>query len=405
MLLSGAEVSLNGTGTVQGGTAGNGNTGGAGAYIAGGASLAGDGTVLGGSVLANANGFGGNGGAGVYLAGTLDNAGRITGGTGGYGSGFAAAGGNYVGLSGTKWLFESSSLGNDTVISSAGLATIKTEGNGTYPGGQSSVPSNVVELDGAQALVNSFGTNDLIEDCAGLATINASNDANIEMDGGAATVYAHSEGSVRACFTGQGGGRLDFINNSTVAATVSGNVPGGSGGSVTAFGGVGGGVYVGGSGGNNSLIGGDGKVNLVAGNGNNNVLEAAGFSTSYAGQNILVAGSGTATLTADSTAGYNEFYGGTGSVVITSFGKGAQTYYVGAKGSETITGSRAAVATNEYILDQDSTGAGVDAITNFKLGTDHIDINLNGSLSGVTINAIATLTSSVNNPNGGSSIT
>jgi hypothetical protein len=324
---------------------------------------------------------------------------------GGSGTVSAAGGGDYVALSGTKWVFNGNVPGNDTVISSAGLATIGVGGNGTYPGGQSQVPSNVVELAGAQAVVNSFGTNDLIEDFAGLATINALNTASIEMDGGAATVHVHGVGSVKAFFTGQGGGRLDFINNSTVAATVSGNVPGGTGGSVTAFGGYGGGVYVGGAGGNNSLIGGAAAVTLVAGNGNNNILEAAGFGNSYAAQNEFVAGSGTSTLTADSTTGYNEFIGETGNLVMTSFGKGNQTYYVGAQGLETITGSRAAGATNEYIFDQDRTGSGMDSITNFRLGTDHIDINFNGTLSGVTIKAIDAVAPSASDTAGGSLVT
>jgi hypothetical protein len=195
---------------------------------------------------------------------------------------------------------------------------------------------------------------------------------------------------VIAYFDSTGGGKLDFINNSTVSATVSGNIPGGSGGSLTVFGGVGGGVYIGGSGGNNSLVGGSGAVTLI-GAGNNNHLSVSGYSSSYAGQNVLRAGGGGAVMVAESPSGYNEFYGG-GTDTITSYGHGAQTYYVGTTGTERYTGSTVSGATNEYIFDQDTSGSGNDIITNFRLGTDHIDVNLNGTLSGVTIRSIEALT-------------
>jgi hypothetical protein len=236
-------------------------------------------------------------------------------------------------------------------------------------------------------VVNSFGTNDLIESFAGHDTIRADGSANVLVDGGHVTVDANGGGPVIAFFSGSAGGALDFINNSTVSATVSGNVPGGSGGSVTAFGGVGGGVFIGASGGNNSLVGGSGAVTLVAA-GNNNHLKAAGYSSSYSGQNVLEAGysSNGDVMIAESTSGYNQFHGGSsGADTMESFGQGAQTFYVGAGGPESIVGSTVSGASNEYIFDQDSTGNGQDIITNFRLGTDHIDINYNGTLSGVTI--------------------
>jgi hypothetical protein len=312
------------------------------------------------------------------------------------GSGTVTAGGqnDFVFLSGGIWCVKGAAVGGDSVNSNAGSVTIGTSGSGTATGSATNrtdtTPSNVVGLAGTSAVVNSSGSNDLIESYSGSDTINVSNSANVLVNGGAVTVHATGSGPVVAFFNSIGGGTLDFINNSTVAATVSGNIPGGGGGSATAFGGVGGGVYVGGSAGNNSLVGGSGAVTLIGG-GTNNYLEAAGFSSSYAGQNVLEAGSGGGVLVADSTSGYNEFYTGTGTSTVTSFGKGAQTYYVGASGSAQITGSTVAGSTNEYIFDQDSTGSGSDVITNFRLGTDHIDINLNGNLSGVTIKAIDTL--------------
>jgi hypothetical protein len=309
---------------------------------------------------------------------------------GGSGTVSAAGANDLVILSGTKWLYKESLAGGDTIDSSAGETTISTYGQG-HATTNSTVPSNAVYLSGAAATVNSLGTNDLIESYAGKDLVNMYNTGDVLVDGGAVTIGADGSGSVKAFFDGNSGGTLDFINNSTVAASVTGNVPNGHGGSVTAYGGTGGGVFVGGAGGNNSLVGGTGTVDLI-GAGSNNFLLAKAYGSSYSTQNILNAGTGGATLEAASTTSYNEFFGGTGTDLISSAGAGAQTYYIGASGVETITGSQASGATNEYIFNQDTTGAGTDLITDFRLGKDHIDINLNGTLSGVTFKAIAAAT-------------
>jgi hypothetical protein len=309
---------------------------------------------------------------------------------GGSGSITASGPGDALFLSGSKWLFNGSSLGAESIYSTAGNATINTRGTGSATAdaeGFPTTPSNFVELAGTNAVVNSFGTNDLIESFAGHDTIHADGSANVLVDGGHVTVNVNGYGPVRAAFSGTAGGTLDFINNSSVSATVSGNVPGGYGGSVTAFGGAAGGYYAGASGGNNSLVGGAGAVTLV-GAGNNNHLKAAGYAASYEGQNVLIAGIGSNgdVMIAESTSGYNEFHGGSsGADTMESFGQGAQTFFVGAGGTESIVGSTVSGAANEYIFDQDSTGNGQDIITNFRVGTDDIDINLNDSLSGVTI--------------------
>jgi hypothetical protein len=317
--------------------------------------------------------------------------------------------GDFASLSGAHWLFQGAATGGETVYTAANNSTVFTNGQGqAVSNPQDTTPSNVVSLHGTSALVGSDGLKDLIEAYTGHSTINvgddatvkvfggsarvnASNIATVAMEGGAATVDATGSGPVIAYFDSTGGGKLDFINNSTVSATVSGNIPGGSGGSLTVFGGVGGGVYIGGSGGNNSLVGGSGAVTLI-GAGNNNHLSVSGYSSSYAGQNVLRAGGGGAVMVAESPSGYNEFYGGSGTDTITSYGHGAQTYYVGTTGTERYTGSTVSGATNEYIFDQDTSGSGNDIITNFRLGTDHIDVNLNGTLSGVTIRSIEALT-------------
>jgi len=125
--------------------------------------------------------------------------------------------------------------------------------------------------------------------------------------------------------------------------------------------------------------------------GTNNILSVTGSFGSYATQNVLEAGDGGATLVASSTTDYNQFYGGSGTDSIVSFGSGKQTYYVGSTGSEQFTGSTVSGANNEYIFNQSSSGNGADVITDFRVGQDHIDINANGSLSGVTIDAVKQL--------------
>jgi hypothetical protein len=305
----------------------------------------------------------------------------------------ASGPGDLVNASGTDWTVNGAAGGGDTINAASDNAIISTYGQGRASGnaiGADSTPSNVVGLAGTSATVSSNDTNGLIETYSGNDIISVNGSANVLINGGADTVYATASSTAVRAFFNLYGGTLDFINNSGAAATVSGAVPGASGGSTTAFGGAGGGVYIGGNAGNNSLVGGSGSVNLVAA-GTNNFLSVSGSSGSYATQNILDAGDGGATMIAGSTTGFNEFYGGTGTDLIISGGSGAQTFYVGASGSELITGSTVTGADNQYIFNQDGSGSGQDVITNFRQGIDQIDINGNGTLSGVSISGIASL--------------
>jgi hypothetical protein len=231
----------------------------------------------------------------------------------------------------------------------------------------------------------------LIETFAGNDIISVNGSANVLVNGGADTVFATAGSTaVRVAFN-RFGGTLDFINNSGVAASVSGAVPGASGGSCTAFGGNGGGVFIGGSAGNNSLIGGSGMANLVAA-GTNNFLSVQGAGASYATQNILNAGGGGATMIGGAASGYNEFYGGTGTDVISTAGSGVQTFYVGTQGSEQLTGSTVSGAVNQYFFNQNAAqGGGGSVITDFRLGIDHIYVNGNGNFSGVSIAGVQAL--------------
>jgi hypothetical protein len=307
---------------------------------------------------------------------------------GGSGTVVVGGAGDFVGVTGTNWSISGNASGSSTVDSSATAGTeVQVYGQGNAVNnaiGADTTPSNVVGLAG-NASVLSYGSNDLIETFSGNDVVTVYNSANVLVNGGADTVYAAAGSTAVRAFFNLSGGEMCFINNSTSAATVSGDVPGASGGNVTAFGGAGGGVFIGGSAGNNSLIGGTGKVTLV-GAGANNYLEAQGYATAGVGENVLSAGAGGAYMLATGTTGSNEFHGGTGTDTIVSYGSGAQIYYVGALGAEQITGSTTSGANNEYVFDQTPAQGGSDVITNFRLGTDHIDINLDASVNGaVTI--------------------
>jgi len=301
--------------------------------------------------------------------------------------------GDFTKVSGTNWTVTGAAAGADTINSSAASSYIATYGQGGATGnavGADTTPSNVVGLAGANATVSSNDSNGLIETFSGNDIVSVNGSANVLVNGGADTVYATAGSTaVRAAFNLYGG-TLDFINNSGITATVSGAVPGASGGSCTAFGGSGGGVYIGGYAGNNSLVGGSGSATLVAA-GTDNFVSVSGFSNSYATQNLLNAGAGGATLIAGASTGYNEFYGGEGTDIVSTAGSGMQSFYVGAVGSENITGSTASGATNQYFFNQDDTGGGQDVITNFRLGIDHIYINANSGLSGVEISGVSAL--------------
>jgi hypothetical protein len=301
--------------------------------------------------------------------------------------------GDFTNLTGSVWSVTGFSGGADSVNSMATNTYVTTSGPGLATGnaiGTDTTPSNVVGLAGNFATVSSSGRNDLIETFAGNDIVSVNGSANVLINGGADTVYATSTSTAVKAFFNQAGGSLDFINNSGIAATVSGAVPGATGGSATAFGGTGGGLYIGGNAGNNSLIGGTGHATLVAA-GTNNFLSAQGTGSSYATQNVMNAGAGGATMVGGVGSGYNQFYGGSGTDAMSTAGTGAQTFYAGTTGSENMTGSTVTGAVNQYIFNQDTTGSLQAVITNFRLGTDHLDVNYNGSLTGVSITGVGAL--------------
>jgi hypothetical protein len=308
---------------------------------------------------------------------------------GGSGTVVASSSGDYVGLIGSDYSFIGSNRGGDSVLAAADGSSVSTFGAGSASTGAA---SNVVGISGTNVSVASSGTNDLVEMFNdGSGVISMAGGGNVLIDGGLATVYATAGSSSVNAFFEHDGGELYFVNQSSVAATVSGGINGAIGGNVTAFGGAGGGVYVGGIGGENSLVGGTGTVTLYGG-GATSTLVGAG--TLSGGTNSLFANtSGSVTMIGATGSSNNNFSGSTGTLVVSSNGSGYQNYFVGGSGQESFTGSTVSGAHNIYYFDQDSTGSGSDIITNFNFNTDSLKINAfsyvnNVNTGGVSISGI-----------------
>jgi len=307
------------------------------------------------------------------------------------GSGTVVAGGpsNNTLLTGNAWSYVGSGVGGETVAAVAANSIVNVFGS--VQGG--SFFSNVVSLDTDSITAMAGGTNDLIESYAGHGgVVSVTGGANVLVNGGSITVYAAAGVTSVNAFFENGGGQLYFVNQSSTKVTVSGAVNSSvSGGEVTAFGGTGGGEYQGGTGGNNYLVGQSGLVTLI-GAGGSSTLTASSSDTTGTGYNQLIAGaSGNTSMVGESGSGANQFnlQNASGSATVVSFGSGTQTYFVGSVGQEQFTGSTVTGASNYYFFDQDSTGQGSDIITNFNFTTDHLLINDNSSVGGVSIGGIA----------------
>ncbi len=299
---------------------------------------------------------------------------------------------------------------------------------------------------------------------AGNATATSDTGANdtYNIDDANATITANGNATVSVFWrNSNSGGTLDFVNNSTNAATIYSSVFNGeaAGTHVTAYGGGGGGFFVGGQGNGslpNLLVGGavgsvsvdsSGAITQVSANGSAGVVTLVGASSgdvldaqSGLGQNDLFAGSGSETLLAASTTGSNLFqlgltYFGIGQPpsdgVVSTDGSGAQSIFLGNSNGASIYGSTALGATNNYLFVGDSTtGGGVFTIENFSsansaiylinstdngagdasvsgIVTDPFNSNntLIGLSDGTRITLVGVNSSSVSTINGGSGIT
>jgi len=326
------------------------------------------------------------------------------------GSGTVAAGGigDYVLVNGTSYSVTGDTVGGDTINADASTNFVSVYGAGGATGNAldtTSAPSNVVGLAGPAGFVASDGTNDLVASYGGFDTVTVADSANVITDGGQVTVDALAGSTAVKAFFGSSvaGGTIDFINQSTVAASVTGSSSSvAAAGSVTVYGGAGGGYYEGGEGGNNSLIGGTtagaGNVTLI-GQGVNNYLDA-----SYGSDALFAAPGGSSTLVAGPNTFNNNLSGG-GTDSLISSGTGLQAFFVAPTGTETLTGTTSTVsgAINRYLFIQ-SVGGGTDDITNFRYGVDQVFINPAGygeaSTFGVSINGFSTY----GGPGGGTNI-
>jgi hypothetical protein len=309
---------------------------------------------------------------------------------GGNGSIYAGGQGDYSVLIGNAWTYDGAPSGGHTVADLAANTSISVAGAGA------GLQSNVVSADATNVSISAAGPNDLVVVYGGTSFVSMSGGGNALINGGSATVSAIAGNRGVVAFFDTNGGQLDFINNSTVAASVFGAVGGAVGGNATIFGGVGGGYFQGGPGGNNSLVGGTGSVTLIGG-GNNNYLQAGGANNAFFAQG------GATTMVGATGSGANQFSGGTGSLLVSTSGSGAQNFFVGSSGQEILTGSTVSGAVNSYYFLQDSTGGGSDLIQNFRLGTDHVYINPfgNASAEGVTIAQVDSVRASASHPSGG----
>ncbi|MGP8025414.1 MAG: hypothetical protein ACLPJJ_01660 [Acidocella sp.] len=228
------------------------------------------------------------------------------------------------------------------------------------------MPGISADLSGSNDHVNLAGGINTVSIFSGNATINATDNATV-------SVFLY------------GTSTLDFINGSSAAQTVLA----GGGGAVTAFGGMGGGLYVGSSTGNNSLTGGSGLVTLVGG-GNGDVLTATGNGLNSLPnantRNILYSGAGNETLLASSATGSNIFYisADAGNDMVSTAGAGEQTFFLsgGTACNTTITGAAAGSLYNVYDVSNAGQSGGSYTITNFDSGAPSIIYLINENHTG-----------------------
>ncbi len=246
-----------------------------------------------------------------------------------------------------------------------------------------------IVLSGAGSTVAGAGK-DTVNVGAAFDTVSADGNstATVYVYGGATTINANDSSSVAVQFAQNAGGTLDFINNSSNAATIfSANYGAGkfAPNSVTAYGGAGGGYYVGGRAGNNSLVGGSGAVTLQ-GAGSGDFLEG----NSSLG-NFLFAYQGPETLVGSATSANNTFQlglaytGSTGAIVsnavVSTAGSGQQAFIMGSSSSSTLTGSNSTVAGTDnlyiFVSNAETTvnGASNYLITDFSSANSSIYLN------------------------------
>jgi hypothetical protein len=309
----------------------------------------------------------------------------------------------------------SGSLSGQTVISTAAGASddivIGSSGAGT--GIVTSNGSDSIVDQGAATVVAMAASTDHVTVQGGTLNFSIGSDkasgtadATILLCTGQATVNAAAWSTVNIGFSGSNN-RLNFINSSVLAQTVSG----GNAGSVTVSGGVGGGQFFGGSMGNNSLIGGAGVVTLTGG-GAGDLLVA----NSSRGTNIMNAGVGPETLEGTSLTNSNIFSMSDASDgLVSSSGAGMQTFEIDyATGTtSTLVGSAASGASNLFnFIGIGSDSGGTYYIRNFLGPTAELEFSGasgigpgNTHITGMATSVVGGMTSTVISMSNNSQIT
>lgn len=292
--------------------------------------------------------------------------------------------------------------GSDSIIGAGGKDVINV-----YSTNANSNSSYDITVSGAGSTLPGAGKTTVNSGAAySQITADGNSTTTANVYGGAATVTANDASYASVQFGKLAGGTLDFINNSSNAATIySGNYGTGEAApnSVTAYGGAGGGFFVGGRAGDNSLVGGSGAVTLQ-GAGNGDFLQG-----NSSASNFLFAGTGAETLEGSATSANNTFQlglsytGSTGAIVsntvVSTAGAGSQDFILGSSSSSTLSGSNAAGAENLYIFVENAAtnanGPSNYLISNFNAANSSIYLNdsIFGSTSAVSVfseqNAVA----------------
>ncbi len=254
--------------------------------------------------------------------------------------------------------------GNDTFFTGAG-----SSGNRIFLGGG----QNTVAAAGAATVVQSTG-NDVVFGGTGtvafggqagsslLFVANGSGPDTVVAGAGNVTAFAGASSGTEIV---GGSGHTTFVGGSGPSSFVGGSgtsfVWGGSGGGLIQ-GGTGSGIYVGAAHSNTQIVAGEGSSQIYVGDGNSVFLQGGANDT-------VAASGGNVTLVGAGSSGNNLFVLGSGNDQLNE-GSGANTTFVGS-GHASIAGG---LGPDLYEVVHGLAG-GVDMISNFKIGTDLVQLS------------------------------
>jgi Ca2+-binding RTX toxin-like protein len=250
--------------------------------------------------------------------------------------------GNTIFLAGVGPAVVAAGEGQDTIVASSGSNFIAAGGG-----------SNVVFLEGGNNYVATEGNDQIVGGIGiGIGSVAAAGNATVSLSGNS-TVFGGA--GKMLLLNGAGTSFLVPQTDSTTGALTST-------GSVTLFGGQGGGAFFGGSDGGNVMMAGQQATTLVGG-GVGDVLFASG-----AANDVLQAVGGNTTLVGTGASGNNEFFGGPGSTAM--YGGTGSDIYIAGTGNDIMSAGSGA---DQFDFTAGQAG-GVDAIFGFKPGIDQVNL-------------------------------